>query len=343
VAQLDGKKLAAELKAGGYNEQATSMAVLALSKAKYRASLFEKALQAKAADDPEVKELFITAPEKAWSDWVAARKANKAAVDAARAYEEKFTGPRKSAAKGCLKDAHAALDAYTANHTGKTRDELIDAAADPIGVILFEYARSCNEAEGRESMTYVLEQFIKWGKPARGPRVAASVAMASVVARIVSDRPKFFVTPDMLSMGNVSSPVPMGYGRHDQVTVEKAGIVAKVEKKGDNVYVTFKTDKWTEDEENCHSGSRIVMFERDGTPIYEWLCKRTGRKVTRSSTSEPFYTTPEMAKGIAPGVFVRYRTGVERDAGNIFLGTPVEVWKNQDMKALVAIYGVLAK
>jgi hypothetical protein len=147
----------------------------------------------------------------------------------------------------------------------------------------------------------------------------------------------------MLSMGNVSSPVPMGYGRHDQVTVEKAGIVAKVEKKGDNVYVTFKTDKWSEDEENCHSGSRIVMFERDGTPIYEWICKRTGRKVTRSSTSEPFYTTAEMAKGIAPGVFVRYRTGSERDAANIFAGTPAEVWKNQDMKVLVAIYGVLAK
>jgi hypothetical protein len=210
-------------------------------------------------------------------------------------------------------------------------------------VILFEYARSCNEAEGREHMASILTQWIQWGKPGRGPRVAAQVAMASVVARIVSDRPKFAITPDMLSMGNVSAPVPMGYGRHDEVTVEKAGFVSKVEKKGDKVYVTFKTDKWVEDERDCHYGNHIVMFSNDGTPIYETICKLTGRKVTRSETSEPFYTAPELARGIEKGVFVRYRTGVDRDDKNIFNGTPVEVWKNQEMKVLVALYGVLAK
>lgn len=343
VQQLDEKKLTAELKADGLNEQARAVAVLAMAKAKYRASLFEKALQAKAAADPELKALLIDAPEKAWNAWVAARKANKAAVDAARAYEDLYTGPRRSAAKGCLKEAHGNLEAYADGHSGKTRDELIDAVADPIGIILFEHARSCNEMEGRAEVEAMLEQFIRWGKPARGPRFAAQVAMASLVASIVSDRPKFAVTPDMMSVGDLSAPVPLGYGRHDQVTVEKGGIVAKVERKGDRVYVTFKTDKWTENEENCHSGSRIVMFEPDGTPIYEWLCKRTGRKVTRSSTSEPFYTSPEMARGIAAGTFVRYRTGVERDSANIFSGTPAEVWKNQEMKDLVAIYGVLAK
>lgn len=40
---------------------------------------------------------------------------------------------------------------------------------------------------------------------------------------------------------------------------------------------------------------------------------------------------------------MRFRTGIDRDDKNIFAGTPVEVWKTQDMKDLIAIYGILAK
>jgi hypothetical protein len=107
--------------------------------------------------------------------------------------------------------------------------------------------------------------------------------------------------------------------------------------------VTFRTDKWTEDEQDCHYGTRIVMFATDGTPIYEWLCKRTGRKMTRSETVDPFYTTPELARGIAPGTFVRYGSGIERDDDGTFMGTPYEVWKNGDRKQLVSIFGIAAR
>lgn len=342
VKQLDEKKLAAETKAGGYNEQAKANAVLAMAKAKYRAGLFEKALVAKADKDPELKELFMEAPEQAWKDWVTARKINKEAIDAARAYEDLYDGARKSAAKGCWKQAHANLDAYTRSHTGKTPGKLLDAATDSMGVILFEHARSCNEIEGNATMAYAMRQFIESAKPARGPRYAARIAMVDVLARILSDRPKFAITADMLSLSNLQTPIRMGYGALRTEASGKSGIVSKVEKRGDRVYVTFKTERWMEDERLCEPTNRIVMFALDGRPIYDYNCRMTGRKVERSETSQPFYASAELARGIAPGVFVIYTTGSERDDASIFEGMPLEVWKNAGRKELIAILGVLA-
>jgi hypothetical protein len=170
--------------------------------------------------------------------------------------------------------------------------------------------------------------------------VAVYAAMAGAVAQIVSDRPKFAVTPAMLYY-ELEAPVPMGYGNHESIVAHNTGIVAKVERKGDLVAVTFKTDKYTEDELDCKSGPRIVMFSPDGTPIYEWLCKRTGRKITRSETSPPFETYPELARGIEPGMFVRYGDWINSESK--LLGIPFEVWKTSEMKSLVAIFGIRAR
>ncbi|HMQ29020.1 MAG TPA: hypothetical protein PKA98_23730, partial [Acidimicrobiales bacterium] len=63
VAQLDEKKLRAELERGGFNEQARITAVLTLAQARYRASLLEQALAAKAKADPDLKAALIDAPE----------------------------------------------------------------------------------------------------------------------------------------------------------------------------------------------------------------------------------------------------------------------------------------
>lgn len=342
VKQLDEKKLLAELKAGGFNEQAKANAVLAMAKAKYRAGQFEKALLARAEKDPELKALFIEAPEEAWKNWVTARKINKEAIDDARAYEDLYLGPRKSAAKGCLEQAHKNLDAYTRSHSGKTRDQLIDGVTDAMGVILFEHARSCNEVEGRENVEYAMRMFIEAAKPARGPRYAARVAQVEVLAGILSDRPKFAITADMLSLSNLQSPIAMNYQGARTRTGEKSSVVAKVEKKGRNVYVTFKTDKWIEDELDCKDTNKVIMIRLDGSLIYERKCWKTGKKIERSETSQPFWVEAELARGIAPGTVVEYSTGSERDDDNVFRGLPIVVWKNAEKKDLVAVLGVLA-
>lgn len=339
---LDRKKLDAELKAGGYNEHARSIAVLSLARAKLRAGAFETALQKLAAKDEEYKEVLLDAPARAWKQWTSAADEAKDALAAAHAYEDRFNGPRRSAAKGCLADAHKALRAYVARHGGNSRAEVLGAATDAIGGVLLEQVRSCNELEGQDAVVAELEQVVRWGKPRRGPRYAVHVAMIEAVARIASDRPKFPITGEMVGFDS-NGPVPSGLGHQSEWNHDHAGTVARVEKKGDLVYITFKTERWKEDEYECKDGHRIVMFDAHGTPIYERSCRKTGRKVERSSTAEPFFTTADNAFGIAAGTFVKYRTGAERDGDEFWKGVAGEVWSSKEQTKLIAVAGLPAK
>lgn len=339
---LDRKKLDAELKAGGYNEHARSIAVLSLARAQRLAGGFEAALQKLAAKDEEYKEVLLDAPARAWKQWTSAAEEAKDALAAAHAYEDRFNGPRRSAAKGCLADAHRALRAHVARHGGNTRAEVLGAATDAIGGILLEQVRSCNELEGQDAVVAEMEHVVRWGKPRRGPRYAVNVAMIEAVAKIASDRPKFPITGEMVGF-DASGPVPAGLGHQNDWNHDYAGTVAKVEKKGDLVYITFKTERWKEDEYECKDGHRIVMFDAHGTPIYERSCRKTGRKVEKSSTAYPFFTTADNAHGIAAGTFVKYRTGAERDANEFWKGVAGEVWSSKEQTKLIAVAGLPAK
>ncbi len=150
AAQLNREKLEAELEADNANLYVKIVARQAHSMAKFRASIWERALQPKVAKDEELKALLIDVPEKAWKAWQAEYDANKAVFDEVYAYEDKYNGPRKSAAKGCLKPAYAALRKYTATIKGNGRDEVIAGLTTNTGAALLEYVWSCNDMEGRE-------------------------------------------------------------------------------------------------------------------------------------------------------------------------------------------------
>ncbi|MCC6810266.1 MAG: hypothetical protein IT381_22740 [Deltaproteobacteria bacterium] len=339
VAQLDEKKLVAEIAAEGLNEYARLVALQSMGVAKRRAAPLEAALQAK-AKDADMREVLIDAPARAWKEWEAAYAANKAAIDAARAFEDKFHGTRKSATKGCLTSAYAGFDAFMKAHTGSTPEAVMDQATSPAGALLLEHVRSCNEAEGRKELAAALGDLVRWGYPRRGPRFLAHVEMVSALSKILADRTKFPLEGAMVST-QFDAPVEIGM-KNMIWSPEKGGTVAKVTKKGDKVHVDFKTEKWMEDEVFCEQTNRIAMFERDGTPIYHRNCKATGRRVEKSSTSEPFWMWSQMADGIKPGTFVRYRTGANY-VDMVFEGLPIEVWADKKAKKLVAVLGMLAK
>lgn len=336
--QLDQAKLVAEL--AGASEFTRVTAIQELATTRYKASQLEKALQAKVGSDDELRGLLLDTPERAWKAWQAEYDANKAIFDEVYAYEDRFHGARRSAAKGCLAPAYAAFKGYLAKQKASTTEEVVAAATSYTGGALLAYVWSCNQIEGREMATSMTEQLIKAGLPRRGPRFAAAVAMGEVLSRIVADRPKFPITGAMIG-ADFEADVPTGRSQADW-SAHEAGTVAKVSPKGDKVLVSFKTETWQEDEMICQETNRIAMFSGDGTPIYQRNCRGTGRKVTRSSTSEPFLTWPELTDGISAGTFVRYNTGADRE-DNVFIGVPLEVWKSKDAKALVALLGVKAR
>lgn len=346
--QLDLEKLKAELAAENASSFVSITARQALQMARFRAAILEKALQAKVAKDPDLKTVLIDAPEKGWKAWEAEYAANKAIFDEAHAYEDKYTGPRKSAAKGCLKPAYALLKKYTAGLKGNNREEWITNLTTSTGAALLEYLWSCNEAEGREFPATGIKMVIEAGLPRRGPRFAQLAAMAEALGKVTADRPKFPVTGAMIGGNTVHQNYPVGRNHADfrepayNQAYTKASVVVKVSTKGEKTTVQFKTDRWTEDELECKETNRIAMFERDGTPIYHRNCHYTGRKVQKESASEPFYNYPEVVDGIAAGTFVRYITG-SKYVDRVFDGIPIEVYSDKGQKKLVALFGLRVK
>ena len=341
LATLDPAKLEKELKAGGFNDYARIIALQAMSTAKLEATRLEAAFQAKIAKDAEFKAVLVDAPKKGWSDWEAGYAAQRSAIDAAWAYEDKFYGTRKSAAKGCLASVENHLQLATGTRTGKTTEGVGLAATSGVGPILLEQLRQCHAAEGNAAAVAAVSQLIAWGQPVRGPRTAALVAMSAAAVAVLDDRPKFEITGDMMKIDLVS-PGELGQGHRLMGSTQYAGEVKAVTKKGDRVFVTFKTVSWTENERECTPTGQILQWRPDGTPLYGENCRYTGKKLKLSSTAEPFWTVASHAAGIKPGVFVKYSTGTER-VDDVFDGIAGEVWKTKEQKVLIAALGVLTK
>ncbi len=338
LGQVSQRALEAELKAGGHNEFARITATQALATVTMRARALETVLVAKTGADPELKSVLIDAATAGWKEWEAAYTENQAAVDAAWAYEDKFFGIRKSAAKGCLPEVETVFKDAIGKRKGATVQELIDAGTGGVGGVILEHLRSCLAAEGLERHAALVTALIESGMPVRGPRTAAQVAMMKVVGPIVSDRPGFALTADMLDL-NVRSPGVVGSGRLKTWYPDGGAEVKSVKVKDGKLFVTFKTVTSKEQERECTPTSRIVMWRPDGTPIYAENCRYTGRTVTHNDTATPFWTLPVLGSGIKVGAYVKVSTfGNQIDGASE--GVPVEVWSNKDMKKLVAVFGL---
>lgn len=326
--QLDEKRLVDELKRAGHNDYARVTALQAMAVAKRRASAVDAKLTALAKKDPDVQAALIEAPRRAWKDWETQASAHQAALDAARAAED------ATPAKGCLPAAQAAVDGYLKSAGGSTTDALLTNATSPVGAVLLERLRACNVAEGRPEAAAMLGTVIQWGFPRRGPRFFAGLALTEAVVKAKEKRATFPIPPEASTFPG-RAPVTIGE-RSVDLGAQYAGTVAKVTTKGARVFVTFKTEKRMEDERECHETRHIVMFRPDGSPLYETLCKMTGRKVEASSTSAPFWVWAPQAAGISAGTVVRYNGGATLVDG-VTNGVPVEVTAAGSKKLLAAM------
>jgi hypothetical protein len=340
VPQLDQGKLEAELKAAGHNDFARIIASQAMAYVKMRGREYEAAAQAAMGKDPDVKVLFDAA-EAGWKQWQADYAAARPAMDAAMAYEEKFYGLRKSAAKGCFAGLGGLLKGVMAGRKGASIEEVMTIATSGVGPVMLEHLTACMSADlppgvgGEAVPIYMLKEMLAWGPPARGPRVAAQVALSKAAATIAADRTGFAYGNDVASV-DARSPLAGRTFARTMPRIDQSGEVASLKVEGDKVKVTFKPVKFKDKEMSCTETSKIIMWSGDGTPIYARNCRYTGRTVVRDLTAQPFWTYKHFAGGIKKGVVVKYFSGVYEE------GYPVEVW-SKDGKTLLAVMGLEAK
>jgi len=341
IATMDDQALAAELTAAGYNAQARATAALSMSNLRMRLALTETKLQQRIGKDADLREILLDAPQRGWNQWVEAYQRERAAVDAAYAYEDVLDGTSISATKGCLPAAAAAFYGYLGKRAPSTRAAVLAAATDPVGGILATRLRACLTIEGVSPAAALFESIITNGSPRRGPRFAAVVEMRSALAKVLTDRTRFAIEPSMPLL-QLDGPVPVGFNRGESFDTQEGGVVAKVETRGDETFVTFKVEKWLEDEYLCKETNKIISISNNGDVIYERNCHATGNKRPMTSQAYSIRIPSVMSANVTPGNFVRFWIAPARDDG-FFSAAPLDVWTDKKATKLLAFAGVATK
>jgi hypothetical protein len=337
---LDTKVLEKEI--AGYSDWAKTVARYTHGHARYLATRAEAAARALAKEDAVWQQLIFDVPAKTWTAWEESYKADRAAIDAALAYEDVYTGPSKNAAKNCLPKAWPALQGYVSSRKASGLAGAKEALMTPVGNILVRQVASCLQAEGMTFAQYMFEEMRNGSPAGRGPRHAMSAAVADALMVIKSDREKFpadrtwfrhyvagtsrdLLNRDLASMGGGSS--------------DKGGIIKSVKKEGDNLRIEFKEEKIRERESWCEDTSKIIGWFSDGTPQYYRVCKEGGM-VTVDLTHVPVLVPALMGGALEKGQFARFRTSGTPSEGETTRAIPVEIWANADKKELVGYAGL---
>lgn len=336
---IDPTQLAKEASQLGLNDYGRVMADMALAYIRYVGVRREAALLKRAAKDADVKAVWLDAPAQAWKEWKAQYAANKAAVDAANAYEDKYYGPSKRAATGCLAQVEGITKLVRGAGAPKDPQALAQRAASGLGGVLLTHLYRCLVAEGHTAPAAGVAELLSLGMPARGPRTAVLFAMSKAAAAIAEDRRSTRIVEGIFATDYRTPDDMLSYGQQRYRGADHFGVVKSVKVEGDRVVVTFQTVRWKEKEQVCTITNRLIQWRPDGTPIYAEDCHYTGRMVERSDTAYSFWTSKALASGIKPKTFVRYSTGANFD-NKVFDGYPVEVWTDKNQKKLVAVLGV---
>ncbi len=340
---LDGQKLEAEL----VKQTEFEKAILQLTHGRAKLFAAKYDLIAKQlAKDAAWKTLLFDTPEAAWKNWNTAYLANKTALDAARAYEEKFDGADLSAAKNCMKQARVGLVNYAKSKKIKTLTQAKQVFADRVASQLLQHVMLCNRAEGNNYEVSLLESIIAKIPTARGPRFQGFSSVTSALAKIMKDRPKFPVNPNDLFFGfQFANPfVAFSSDRLENFSLAtdgNSGVIQSLKAIAGGVLVQFKKETWQEETLDCRptSPTQIIGWNLDGTPQYRTECKSLGLR-TLTNTHRPVWIQQSFATGLKPEMLMQMPTYTMHPQTKAFIAFPEAVWANKSKKQLVIYLGV---
>jgi len=312
---------------------------LRLSRAQYDA--WVKA----ATKDADWSSLLVDGPRKGIAAWNAAAAKYKDALQRSNEFEHAAMGPRRKAMAGCeaamRKDVQALLKTLKHDSEKQLKQEIGDSQ---VGGLLLQRYTVCMAADGdamaaREIYAHGLDHV----RIVRGPREAAVYAATDALAAIRDDRPKFAIDDKgsfprfydeplnevFGELANKRSSDPIGFG----VWHEK-GVVKSATKSGKVVKIVFAPDKHKVPTLDCHFTHRIIMFDHEGTPIYDQSCKQTGTHIEDYSP-DPITISAQLAGGITPGKFMEFDVARGKERPSM----PSRVWTDKNEKKLAAWYG----
>ncbi len=330
---LDAKLLEKEIKDMDPWSQATAR--IAHATARFEAARHDAYAKAAAKKDAIWQTLVYDVPAKAWKEWEALYKANKAGIDAAVAYEAVYDGPSLKAAKGCWPTAFGNLTAYVRAKRPRTPDEMRAAMTDTVGTILLGHVGACAEREGDDAGAFAFRTMYRGARPARGPRSYVAYALFDAAGEATADRPKFKLEPASFG-GNFTgkNPVvkdfyPQKVDANGSLASGTSGVVGAIDPLGDAYKVTFKAVLVSVEDFDCVDTNKILGVDEYRRVIYDQKCRKTGSHNVNTA-AQPVNVPATWIKLLTKGRYVKFGTA----------GMPLEVWKDEQQKSLVSYMGI---
>ncbi|MEO9156097.1 MAG: hypothetical protein ABI591_10895 [Kofleriaceae bacterium] len=320
------------------------------------ATLIQKEVDARAAKDPDMKALLVTAPQagvKAWTDQAVKYKDQLAHSNE---FEKKFWGPSKKAYQGCWKQLHDDFVTVLKDQKHATENDMTDALQNPILGLLFNRLVACGSVDKDPAYTeyiYRTSDDVRWS---RGARAAAYYAAIEAYGPIKADRDKFPIASGDLSgmlhkdkglleaafranAGNKSKLDSMGW-----VGDSGEGTVKSTKRIKEGLEVSFVQTKQQFMGRSCTATNRIIQFRTDGSPMYYENCHDTGLQWENTTPAPIVISDPEWEAGIKAGAIVKFKS--TRDTVTLGhdkrerYGLPTTVYSDKSKKKLVAWNGL---
>lgn len=323
---------------------------LAFFQARARFAQYTNAYKALAPKLPGLTKLVFEAPAAAAKAYVAKQAAlDKPLLDTVLSLEAQ-QGP----VKGCAAKLWPFFE-------GELKPQLKSSleAVRLSGLLAWAMAECASRDPSAPAMEPVFTYFAERSTPVRGPLTAAYLgyveaynAAAGNEAAGESDRsgrgrggPPLgggagLPPPDRNPIGEAAlTPSLFGHANSLNPDSPRGGAVIKtIEKKGDSVRLTFRTEKYLVPDLSCVETGKIDRINLDGTISYRKLCKKVGEH-EETATTEPVELPAFAAAGIAPGNLVElYWMSVNSGApGRAFI---IEAFDSKARGKRVSFFGV---
>ncbi|MBM4783284.1 MAG: hypothetical protein GQE15_36875 [Archangiaceae bacterium] len=296
---------------------------------------------------PGLTKLVIDVPTKAAQEWATKQApADKPVLDLVLAMESQ-TGPMQ----GCAKKL---WPFFVKEMEPQKNAKLSDVRLS--GLLAWALAECASRDPDAGGMEPVFSSFAERTTPVRGPFTAAYLAYVDAFNEAGGSQKNAAFDESRRGgrpSGAASLPEPLDnpigeatrtmsmFGTVNSLRPDQAfgtGVVKAVEKKGEAVKLTFRTEKYKVPDLSCVETNKIDRILADGTILYRRDCKIVGEH-EETSTIEPVELPGFAAAGVGPGSFVAlyFMPINSQGAGKAFL---VEAWDSKARGKRTSLFGL---
>jgi hypothetical protein len=339
--QLDKRAFDAEVASLKMNAYGQKQAALLWQAARKLADAHEAHVRDLTKSDAALKAKLVDVPAKAAADADAFYQANKSAIDAAIAVEDKARAIdpnqlRNPHAIGGCDALHDKLEAFVSSKGPKTPDDVRAAFGEPLGYWLMSRVALCDAAEGRWYAAAAENAILEFVQVQHGPRTAAYNASLDAWKGTWDEQidpsrwqawreaTESAINPHVTTLTALRDD-PADKDREPYNRKLKLGKIASMKTTSEGVVVTFKKEKWIEPVWSCEHTGQIIQYDASGRPQYNYHCKEVGTEQQEWELG-PHVVDVRSARGLKVGQIVKvcsmetkpYRTGDQPFFGFVF-------------------------